>query len=430
MVPSARVVNHSGCSVTHGWSGAHCSARSRATSSPSARPRSRRRRSPRTCPVRVDGVVAAVGGADGPGRAGVVGPAVSVLLGPLRMWRRSGGSGAGRRRRSPSRRRPAAAGRRCGRCPERQEPVAGSRRRPPSGGRTRTRRRDRRARAPPARVRLRGGDQLAERQAATARRHRRPCPRRAARPRERRRRPAPAAARARAASLRRRGASAAGPLQQRAPSASISSMSTPGGDLDLGVVPPGGVRVPPAPPPGSVQRPGRRARSPSQRSVPGAPARIRRAGRRCRPGRSSTAWPRPVVPLAEDGGADLERLADTALAGQRPPSTTGGRRRPGSANARGHPVGLARATHRVCRTLGVSRIHPSRKDPARERSPAVSGAYLPIVTGAAALTRPREGDPSIHRPHRPPRAASPPLARPGPQPALVLAPADPRPLRR
>ena len=35
-VPSGRIVNHSGCSVTHGWSGAHCSARSRATSRPSS----------------------------------------------------------------------------------------------------------------------------------------------------------------------------------------------------------------------------------------------------------------------------------------------------------------------------------------------------------------------------------------------------------
>ncbi len=36
MLPSARVVNHSGCALTHGWSGAHCSARSIATSSPLA----------------------------------------------------------------------------------------------------------------------------------------------------------------------------------------------------------------------------------------------------------------------------------------------------------------------------------------------------------------------------------------------------------
>lgn len=35
--PSTRVVNHSGCSVTHGWSGEHWSARSSATSMPRRR---------------------------------------------------------------------------------------------------------------------------------------------------------------------------------------------------------------------------------------------------------------------------------------------------------------------------------------------------------------------------------------------------------
>ena len=39
MDPSARLVNHSGCSFTHGWSGEACSARSRATSMPSSRVR-------------------------------------------------------------------------------------------------------------------------------------------------------------------------------------------------------------------------------------------------------------------------------------------------------------------------------------------------------------------------------------------------------
>ena len=34
MVPSGRTVNHSGCSATHGWSGAHWSAKSSATSMP------------------------------------------------------------------------------------------------------------------------------------------------------------------------------------------------------------------------------------------------------------------------------------------------------------------------------------------------------------------------------------------------------------
>ena len=72
IVPSARVVNHSGWLVTQGWSGAHCSARSSATSRPTVvglgdegvevvdR-----------AEVGVDGVVAAVLGADRPRRAGV-----------------------------------------------------------------------------------------------------------------------------------------------------------------------------------------------------------------------------------------------------------------------------------------------------------------------------------------------------------------------
>src|ERR1700712_903585 len=44
IVPSGLVVNHSGCEVTHGWSGAACRARSRATSMPSSRVRSTKAR--------------------------------------------------------------------------------------------------------------------------------------------------------------------------------------------------------------------------------------------------------------------------------------------------------------------------------------------------------------------------------------------------
>src|SRR5665647_853788 len=39
MLPSTRVVNHSGWAATQGWSGEHCRARSRATSRPSSRAR-------------------------------------------------------------------------------------------------------------------------------------------------------------------------------------------------------------------------------------------------------------------------------------------------------------------------------------------------------------------------------------------------------
>ena len=65
---------------------------------------------------------------------------------PCGSCARSDGSAAGRRRRTPSRRRPAGASRRCGRC--RSSTIRrGASWRPPSGGRTRTRRRRRRGRA-------------------------------------------------------------------------------------------------------------------------------------------------------------------------------------------------------------------------------------------------------------------------------------------
>ena len=43
MVPSIRVVNHSGCVVTQGWSGEACRAKSSAISIPSSRARATRR---------------------------------------------------------------------------------------------------------------------------------------------------------------------------------------------------------------------------------------------------------------------------------------------------------------------------------------------------------------------------------------------------
>ena len=84
IVPSARLVNHSGCFVTHGWSGEHCSAKSSATSMPSS------------CvlgdegvevldraEVGVDRVVAALGRADRPRGADVVGPGGQGVVGAL-----------------------------------------------------------------------------------------------------------------------------------------------------------------------------------------------------------------------------------------------------------------------------------------------------------------------------------------------------------
>ena len=72
-MPSARVVNHSGCSVTHGWSGAHCSARSSATSRPVlARPAATNvAEVGQRAQLGVDRVVAALGRADRPRRADV-----------------------------------------------------------------------------------------------------------------------------------------------------------------------------------------------------------------------------------------------------------------------------------------------------------------------------------------------------------------------
>ena len=83
--PSARVVNHSGCSFTQGWSGEAFSARSIATSRPSSRARatnaSKSANVPRSgwmasCPP--SGAPIAHGEPGSPGRAS------SVLFRPLR----------------------------------------------------------------------------------------------------------------------------------------------------------------------------------------------------------------------------------------------------------------------------------------------------------------------------------------------------------
>ena len=103
-MPSARMVNHSGCSLTHGWSGEHCRARSSATSMPSSRVAatnaSKSSMVPRSGWI---GVVPAVLGADRPRRARVAGSGAQGVVAALAEGRRrSGGSAAGRRRRSPS----------------------------------------------------------------------------------------------------------------------------------------------------------------------------------------------------------------------------------------------------------------------------------------------------------------------------------------
>src|SRR3954451_21805784 len=86
MVPSALVVNHSGCAATHGWSGAQLSAKSIATSRPSAPARatnaSKSSRVPRSgwtasWPPSLLPIAQGDPGSSGPGSR--------VLLGPLRL---------------------------------------------------------------------------------------------------------------------------------------------------------------------------------------------------------------------------------------------------------------------------------------------------------------------------------------------------------
>ena len=83
--PSARLENHSGCSLTHGWSGEALSARSSATSSPSesalATNRSKASKSPRS------GWMASWPPSTLPiahGEPGSAGPGFRVLFAPLR----------------------------------------------------------------------------------------------------------------------------------------------------------------------------------------------------------------------------------------------------------------------------------------------------------------------------------------------------------
>ena len=85
IVPSARVVNHSGCAVTHGWSGEHCSAMSSATSMP--RSRAAATNASKSSNVPRVGSIASCPPAGEPiayGEPGSPRSANSELLGPLR----------------------------------------------------------------------------------------------------------------------------------------------------------------------------------------------------------------------------------------------------------------------------------------------------------------------------------------------------------
>ena len=103
IVPSARWVNHSGCSVTHGWSGEVCSARSIATSRPSSA--ARRTNASKSASVPRPGWMASWPPSGDPiaqGEPGSPGPRSASCWGPSGPWSRSGGPAGGRRRRSPS----------------------------------------------------------------------------------------------------------------------------------------------------------------------------------------------------------------------------------------------------------------------------------------------------------------------------------------
>ena len=89
MLPSGEWRNHSGWAVTDGWSGAAWMAMSIASSMPCASTALRKPMQPvDAAELRGDGVVAALGRADGVRRPGIVAAVASrVLLRPLRFVR-------------------------------------------------------------------------------------------------------------------------------------------------------------------------------------------------------------------------------------------------------------------------------------------------------------------------------------------------------
>ena len=85
MEPSARIVNQFGCSVTHGWSGEACSAKSSATSKPFSAATSMK--CSKSAIVPRSGWIVSWPPASDPiahGEPGSSGPGVRVLFGPLR----------------------------------------------------------------------------------------------------------------------------------------------------------------------------------------------------------------------------------------------------------------------------------------------------------------------------------------------------------
>src|SRR5918995_2040028 len=85
-VPSGRRWNHSGCSVSHGWSGEHWIAKSMQTSQPTSRPRAVMRS--KSAPARGSGLTASSPPSAEPIAHGLPGsprPATSVLFFPFRF---------------------------------------------------------------------------------------------------------------------------------------------------------------------------------------------------------------------------------------------------------------------------------------------------------------------------------------------------------
>ncbi len=139
------VVEPLGVLVHPGVVGEHCRAKSRATSMPRSRARATKRVKSSSVPSRGCTASWPPSGSRSPtARRRRRGRRRGCCSGPCGTWCRWGGSGAGRRRRSPSWRSRAAVARRCRRC------RAAVRACPPSAGRTRTTSRTGHAPAPPA----------------------------------------------------------------------------------------------------------------------------------------------------------------------------------------------------------------------------------------------------------------------------------------
>ena len=426
-MPSARVVNQSGCSLDPRVVRRGLQREVEGDlEAELAGARRRRRRSPRSVPR--SGWIASWPpscGADRPRRAGVVGPGGQGVVRALAVGRADRvdrrqvehveahrGDGG-----QPLRRRAEGPGRRSCR-------PSGRRPRPRSAGRTRTRSRRALARGRRERDRPRAGDQLAQRVALETSRTSAARPRRE--PGLRRVRPCRAARRRRRSRTRRPcaaapAAPAAARSNSRAPSSIISSTSMPAGQLDLGGVLPGARAGRSTPRPGRSSRPRCVGRDLGRPAVGLGPDGCIRVNGRLppRPGREHDVGGDRVVALAEDGRADREGLPDDRLGG--PASAVHERGDVADRDAAEH-----RPRHRPRHRRDRTRVPATRGDASqeiaalrREVNTPEPPDRPPDPLGSPPVTR----DPSVHRPHRPARAARPARGARG-QPALVMARPD------